>query len=230
MPNHIFIRERIKPFKKTIKVSSDKSISIRTILFASQAVGISKISNLLESEDVINTLKTIRKLGINYKKKGNVYFIEGFGLNNFKVKNKITINAGNSGTLARLILGLFVKSDFKVKMTGDKSLSKRDFSRIIKPLRLFGANIASKKNLLPIEISGTKFLRPITYDENIGSAQVKSSIILGALNTPGITIVNAKYSRNHTELMLKFLNYPIRIVKKKIWKNIRSRSKAIQLI
>ena len=220
MPNHIFISERNKPFKKTIKVSSDKSISIRTILFASQAVGISKISNLLESEDVINTLKTIRKLGINYKKKGDVYFIEGFGLNNFKVKNKITINAGNSGTLARLILGLLVKSDFKVKMTGDKSLSKRDFSRVIKPLRLFGANIASKKNLLPIEISGTRFLRPITYDENIGSAQVKSCIILGALNTPGITVVNAKYSRNHTELMLKFLNYPIKIIKKKKYERI----------
>tara|TARA_A100001011_G_scaffold358901_1_gene404989 strand:- start:3185 stop:4513 length:1329 start_codon:yes stop_codon:yes gene_type:complete len=220
MPNHIFIRERIKPFKKTIKVSSDKSISIRTILFASQAVGISKVSNLLESEDVINTLKAIRKLGINYKKKGSVYFIEGFGLNNFKVKNKITINAGNSGTLARLILGLFVKSDFKVKMTGDKSLSKRDFSRVIKPLRLYGANIASKKNLLPIEISGTKFLRPITYDENIGSAQVKSCIILGALNTPGTTVINAKYSRNHTELMLKFLNYPIRIIKKKKYEKI----------
>ena len=220
MPNHIFIRKKIKSFKKKIKVASDKSISIRTILFASQAVGISKISNLLESEDVLNTLKTIKKLGINYKKKGNKYLIEGFGLNNFSVKNKITINAGNSGTLARLILGLLIKSKFKVKMIGDKSLSKRDFSRVIKPLRLFGANITSKKNLLPIEISGTQFLRPITYNENIGSAQVKSCIILGALNTPGITIVNAKYSRNHTELMLKFLNYPIKIKKNKNYERI----------
>ena len=90
---------------------------------------------------------------------------------------------------------MLVKSNSKIKLVGDKSLSKRDFSRVIKPLRLFGVNIESKNNLLPLQIQGTVFLRPIKYDENIGSAQVKSSIILGALNTPGITIVNAKYEK-----------------------------------
>ena len=214
MPNHIFINKKIKSFNKKIKVGSDKSISIRSILLASQAVGKSKISNLLESEDVLNTLKTIKKLGINYKKKRNIYYIEGFGLNGFNIEKNTTINAGNSGTLARLILGLLVKSKFVVKLIGDKSLSKRDFSRVIKPLKLFGVNIKSKNNSLPIEISGTKFLRPITYDENIGSAQVKSCIILSALNTPGTTIINSKISRNHTELMLKSLNYPIKVQKK----------------
>ncbi len=181
---------------------------------ASQAAGISKISNLLESEDVLNTLKTIKKLGINYYKKGNTYYIEGFGLNGFNIKKKIIINAGNSGTLARLILGLLVKSKFTVKLVGDISLSGRDFSRVIKPLRLLGANVKSKNNLLPIEILGTDFLRPIVYNENLGSAQVKSCIILGALNTPGKTIINSKISRNHTELMLNFLKYPISIEKK----------------
>ncbi len=88
MRNHIFIENKIRSFNKKIKVSSDKSISIRSILLASQAVGISKISNLLESEDVLNTLQTIRKLGIDYKKKGNVYFIKGFGLNGFNIKKK----------------------------------------------------------------------------------------------------------------------------------------------
>ena len=209
MPDHIFINKKIRCFNKKIQVGSDKSISIRSILLASQSVGISKISNLLESEDVLNTLKAIKKLGINYIKKKNVYHIQGFGLNSFKIKKNTIINAGNSGTLARLILGLLVKSKFKVKLIGDKSLSKRDFSRVIKPLRLFGVNIKSKKNLLPIEILGTDFLRPITYNENIGSAQVKSCIIFCALNTPGKTIINSKISRNHTELMLKFLKYPI---------------------
>ena len=213
MRNHIFIENKIRSFNKKIKVSSDKSISIRSILLASQAVGISKISNLLESEDVLNTLQTIRKLGIDYKKKGNVYFIKGFGLNGFNIKKKITINAGNSGTLARLILGLLVKCKYRVKLIGDKSLSKRDFSRVIKPLRLFGANITSKNNLLPIEILGTDFLRPIIYKENIGSAQVKSCLILAALNTPGVSVINSKLSRNHTELMLKFLKYPIKVKK-----------------
>ncbi len=215
MPNHILITKQIKSFDKKIKVSADKSISIRSVLLASQAVGISKISNLLESEDVLNTLKTIKKLGIKYKKNKNTYSIEGFGLNGFNIVKKTTINAGNSGTLARLIIGLLVKSKFKVKLIGDKSLSKRDFSRVIKPLRLLGANIKSKVNLLPLEIQETKFLRPITYNENIGSAQVKSCLIFAALNTPGKTIINAKVSRNHTELMLNFLKYPIKVQRKK---------------
>ena len=215
MSDHIFINNKIKNFKKKIKVSSDKSISIRSILLASQAVGTSKIKNLLESEDVINTLKTIKKLGVNFKKLRNTYYIEGLGLNNFDVKKKITINAGNSGTLARLILGLLAKIKFRVKLIGDKSLSRRDFSRVIKPLRLFGVNITSRNNCLPIEIHGSDFLRPITYNENIGSAQVKSCIILAALHTPGTTILNSKKSRNHTELMLKFLNYPINVQKRR---------------
>ncbi len=215
MPNHIIIKNKIKSFDKKIGISADKSISIRSILLASQAVGVSKISNLLESEDVLNTLKTIKKLGINFTKKGGVYKIQGFGVNGFNISKNTTINAGNSGTLARLVLGLLVKTKFKVKIIGDKSLSKRDFSRVIKPLKIMGAHIKSKDNLLPIEISGTRFLRPIEYNENIGSAQVKSCIILSALNTPGITIINSKVSRNHTELLLKFLKYPIKIQKKK---------------
>ncbi len=214
MTNHILIKNKIKNFNKKIKVASDKSISIRSILLASQAIGISKISNLLESEDVLNTLRTIKRLGINYKKSRNIYYIEGYGVNGFNITRNTQINAGNSGTLARLILGLLVKSKFKIKLIGDKSLSKRDFSRVIRPLRLFGANIKSKNNLLPIEIKGTQFLRPIKYNENIGSAQVKSCIIFSALNTPGITKINSKRSRNHTELMLKFLKYPIKIQNK----------------
>ena len=214
MAKHIFIKKKIKKFNKKINVGSDKSISIRSVLLASQAVGISRISNLLESEDVINTLNSIKKLGINFTKKNNVYYIKGYGLNSFDIKKNITINAGNSGTLARLILGLLVKCKKKIKIVGDKSLSKRDFSRVVKPLKLFGANIKSRENLLPIEILGTDFLRPITYKENIGSAQVKSCLIFAALNTPGISIINSKFSRDHTELMLKFLNYPLQIKKK----------------
>ena len=158
MPRHIYIDEKIPPFNKTIKVSSDKSLSIRTILLASQAVGISRISNLLESEDVLNTLKIIKKLGINYKKKNNYYEIYGFGLNGFDPKNNTIINAGNSGTLGRLILSLLIKTNKKIKLIGDRSLSKRDFSRVTIPLKQFGANIESRKNCLPINIQGTDFL------------------------------------------------------------------------
>ena len=220
MSDYILISNQIKSFNKKINVSSDKSISIRSILLASQAVGISKISNLLESEDVLNTLKAIKKLGINYTKIGKTYNIEGFGLNGFNVKKNTTIDAGNSGTLARLILGLLVKSKFVIQLIGDKSLSKRDFSRVVNPLRLLGANIKSKKNLLPIQIYGTNFLRPITYQERIGSAQVKSCLILAALNTPGKTIINSKKSRDHTERMLKYLKYPIKIQRNKLYDKI----------
>tara|TARA_B100000965_G_scaffold9905_1_gene7708 strand:+ start:1289 stop:2614 length:1326 start_codon:yes stop_codon:yes gene_type:complete len=215
MSKNIYINNKISPYKKTIQVSSDKSLSIRTILLASQAVGVSKISNLLNSEDVLNTLKSVKKLGINYKKKKNYYEIYGYGINGFDIKKDTIINAGNSGTLARLILGLLARSNYKIKLVGDKSLSKRDFSRVTKPLKLFGINIKSKKNYLPVEIEGTKFLRPIEYTENIGSAQCKSAIMFAALNTPGITKINAKKSRNHTELLFKYLKIPIKLISKK---------------
>ena len=117
-------------YKKKILVSPDKSLSIRSILLASQAIGISTITNLLESEDVLNAIKAIQKLGIECKKKSGKYIISGFGLNGFDIKKNTTIDAGNSGTLARLLLGLLVKVEKKVKIVGDKSLSKRDFSRV----------------------------------------------------------------------------------------------------
>ncbi len=215
MPNQIKIFNKIKPFNKTIEVTSDKSISIRAILLASQAIGISKISNLLESEDVLNAVRSIKKLGIECKKIGNQYKINGYGLNGFDIKKKTIINAGNSGTLARLILGLLVKSKKTVKIIGDKSLSNRDFSRVTEPLTKFGTNIKSKKNSLPVEILGTDFLRPIEYFEKRGRAQCKSSVMLAALNTPGTTIIKAKKSRNHTELLLKYLKVPIKIKSKK---------------
>ena len=215
MNNYIEIREIIKPFRKSIEVSSDKSISIRSVLLASQAIGKSKIYNLLESEDVINTLKAIKKLGINFKKFKEFYEINGYGIDGYNTKKKITINAGNSGTLARLILGLLVNSKQQIKLTGDQSLSKRDFLRITDPLEKFGVNINTKKNCLPVKIIGSEFLRPIKYTEKLGSAQCKSAVMLAAIKTPGKTIIEAKKSRDHTELLFKYLKVPIKISKKK---------------
>jgi len=215
MPKHIYINKKIPSYNKTIQVSSDKSLSIRTVLLASQAVGISKISNLLESEDVLNALKVIKKLGIKYIKKKNYYEIHGFGLNGFNPKNNTIINAGNSGTLGRLILSLLIKTNKKVKLVGDRSLSKRDFSRVIKPLELFGANIKSTKNSLPVRIQGSTFIRPINYVERIGSAQIKTACCFAALNSPGTTIIHARKSRNHTELLFKYLKIPIKVISNK---------------
>ena len=215
MKSYIQISNKIKKFSKTIQISGDKSISIRCVLLASQAIGTSKIYNLLESEDVINALKSIKKLGINYKKLKKYYEITGFGLAGFNTNSKIKLDAGNSGTFARLILGLLVNSNNQITLIGDKSLSKRDFSRVTKPLEMFGANIKSHNKNLPVKIIGSKFLRPIEYSEKLGSAQCKSAIMLAALKTPGITKIVAKKSRNHTELLFKSLKIPIKVKNKK---------------
>ena len=215
MKNYIIIKKKIKSFNNAINVSGDKSISIRCVLLASQGIGSSKIYNLLESEDVINSLKSIKKLGINFKKKNNYYLIQGLGPNGFNTNKKISLNAGNSGTFARLILGLLVNSNNEIKIVGDKSLSIRDFSRVTEPLKKFGANISSNKNNLPVKINGTDFLRPINYEEKLGSAQCKSAVILAAIKTPGITKIKARKSRDHTELLLKNLGFPIKVNRKK---------------
>ena len=204
MPKPIIIERKIKSFNKNITVSSDKSLSIRFALMASQATGVSRAYNLLRSEDVINTLKCLKKLGIKIILNRKYCEITGKGINGFKFKKNMILNAGNSGTLARLILALVIKSPNKIKLIGDKSLSKRDFSRVIDPLKKMGVHFyPNNKKTLPIYIKGSNFVRPIKYYEKRGSAQCKSSVMLAALNIPGKTIIKAKKSRNHTELLFK---------------------------
>tara|TARA_A100000164_G_scaffold304983_1_gene281078 strand:+ start:5011 stop:6387 length:1377 start_codon:yes stop_codon:yes gene_type:complete len=210
----IIIENKIKSFSKVINVDSDKSISIRWVLFASQAVGKSTAYNLLMSEDVLSALACLKKLGIKVILNKNKCEIYGNGINGFNYKKNIILNAGNSGTLGRLILPLLLKSPVKVKLLGDKSLSKRDFSRIISPLEQFGAEFFPKnKKNIPLQIKGSNFIRPINYLENKGSAQCKSAVMLGAIHAPGITKIKAKKSRNHTENFFKNLNIPIKIKK-----------------
>jgi 3-phosphoshikimate 1-carboxyvinyltransferase len=216
MTKPVFINEKIKNFKKKITISGDKSLSIRWALMASQAIGKSKAYNLLNSEDVLSTINCLKKLGIKIYLQKNYCEIIGPGLNSFDFKKNLTLNAGNSGTLGRLILGLLIHCPHKIKLIGDKSLSKRDFSRVINPLKNFGANFyQSKKTSLPLYIQGTKYVKPIKYYENRGSAQCKSSVMLAALNTSGKTFIKAKKSRDHTEILFKHLKIPIKIKKKK---------------
>ncbi len=210
MNNTILIRKNIKPFNKIIKIEGDKSLSIRWALIASQASGKSTSYNLLKSEDVLSTLNCLKKLGIKSKILKNRCEIFGLGINGFKLKKNITLNAGNSGTLARLIMGLLVHSNYKIKIVGDRSLSKRDFLRVIKPLKKFGAKFQSHNGKLPVSIEGTMNPKPIKYFEKRGSAQCKSAVMLAALNTKGETIIKAKKSRNHSELIFKHLNLNIK--------------------
>ena len=215
MTKNIQIKNTIKSFNKIIKIEGDKSISIRWALLASQASGKSISENLLKSEDVISTLTCLKKLGVKVKFFRNKCEIIGVGVNGFKYKKDMILNLGNSGTLGRLITGLLIHSKEKIKLVGDKSLSKRDFLRVTKPLKKFGANFKTKSGKLPIIIDGTNKPKPVKYFENKGSAQIKSSIMLAALNTKGQTTIKAKKSRNHSELLFKHLNLPIEIKKKR---------------
>mgnify|MGYP001405250609 CR=1 FL=1 len=216
MKNALKIDKNILPYNKKIIVEGDKSLSIRWVLLASQASGVSKAYNLLMSEDVLAAIESIKKLGINVKIHKNYCAIYGNGINGFKYKKKTIIDARNSGTLGRLILGLLIKSPQKIKLIGDKSLSKRDFSRVTTPLKEFGVKFYYKKNnKLPISILGSQSVRGIKYLENKGSAQCKSSVMFAAINASGTTSIKAKKSRNHSELLFRYLKIPIKIKKTK---------------
>ena len=214
----VLINKKIKKFNKTIKVAADKSLSLRALMLASQCIGISKIRNLLESEDVLNCLKALKTLGVKIVKDNNAYLVYGNGLNSFKTKKKITkIFVGNSGTTARLLPGLLSAHVGKFYLYGDKSMNKRDMSRIIEPLEKIGCFFYPPKKLtLPLTLEGTSMPLAQKHIENRGSAQTKSLILLSGLSTPGITTVEEKkISRNHTEIFLKKINADIKIKKLK---------------
>ena len=214
MSNSINVNNKINYFNKTITVSGDKSLSIRWILFSSLANGKSKASNLLLSEDVLGAINAVKKLGAKVKLNKNYCTIIGNGPNGYKYKKNIIINSKNSGTLGRLIMGLLIDTPHKIKIIGDKSLSRRDFNRIAEPLKKFGADIKLTNKGLPLTIKGRENPLPINYIENRGSAQVKSSIILAGLKTAGKTYIKARKSRNHTELLCKYLKLPLKVKKK----------------
>ena len=216
MPNKIILNQRISNFNKKISIPGDKSISIRWVLLSSLASGVSKAKNLLMSEDVLASLHAIKKLGVKVVVEGKDCKIYGVGVNGYKYKKNLIIDAKNSGTLGRLISGILIDTPFPIKIVGDRSLSKRDFKRIAEPLSKFGASFHLSNNYhLPLTIIGSKKLKPIRFFENIGSAQCKSSVIFGGIKATGKTILKAKKSRNHTELLLKHLKLPIKIKKKK---------------
>ena len=145
MANSILINKRINKFNKTISVSGDKSISIRWVLLSSIAKGVSEAKNLLMSEDVLAAIGAIKKLGIKVEINKKNCKIYGKGIDGYKYKKNLIIDAKNSGTLGRLILGLIINTPVPIKLIGDKSLSKRDFKRVSDPLSKFGASFKLKK-------------------------------------------------------------------------------------
>ena len=193
-----------------VTIPGDKSISHRSLILGSCANGITSITNLLESEDVLATLNALQKLGIKIVKTNNVWKVFGNGLGAISGQHQI-LDLGNSGTGARLLMGLVAGSDLKATFTGDKSLSHRPMGRIIEPLLETGAEINSEKNTLPLTIFGSKIPLPITYHSKISSAQVKSAVLIAGLTSTGITtFYEPIQSRDHTERMLNFMGAKIK--------------------
>jgi 3-phosphoshikimate 1-carboxyvinyltransferase len=190
----------------------DKSISHRSLILTGQAVGRSEISNLLEGEDVMNTLLVMRELGAQIIKKNGKYIV--FGLPPGALfQPKKQLDFGNSGTGIRLLAGLISSNNIKATLKGDKSLSKRPMKRVTDHLKRIGASIElNKDSFPPIKIKGVGDAIPLSYDIKIPSAQIKSAIMLSALNTNGIVkIKEFKSTRDHTENMLKAMGYNIKV-------------------
>jgi len=194
-----------KNLKGKICPPPDKSISHRALLISSLAIGISKIQNLLESDDILNTIKALRSLGVKIDKNIDGYWIiNGVGLNGYSEPTGL-LDCGNSGTLVRILIGAVSGNNIVASFSGDESLIKRPMDRIIIPLEKMGATfVASSGNTLPLTIKGTNDLLPINYKSPISSAQIKTSILLASLNVRGVTEFEEPFtSRDHTELLLK---------------------------
>ena len=202
----VVIKKKIKSFKKTISVDTDKSLSIRYLLIGAISEGISEIRNILESDDVFSCIDCLKKLGIKIRKdKEKKYLIYGKGLGSLHIKKGATLNFGNSGTLARLLIGILSSTpNIEVKVKGDKSLNKRSMSQLLSLMNEFGAEFYPKrKKRFPLKMVSSAIPVGITYNSGV-SAQLKSAVILAGLNSFGVTNIFEKYeSRDHTENILE---------------------------
>ena len=193
----LVISESIKDYDKTISVDSDKSISIRSFLIGSISEGVSTVKNVLESEDVFSTISCLKKLGIEIQNLGGkAYKIYGKGLGSYKCVKNLKLNFGNSGTLARLILGILSTTpNMDLKVFGDKSLNKRNMEKLILLMSEFGAEFFPKKKFFfPLRIVSTNFPIGISYNSGT-SAQLKSAVMLAGLNSYGNTKILEKKNK-----------------------------------
>ena len=207
-PNNLIINKS-KPLIGNLKIPGDKSISHRSIILGAISNGELTISNFLTSDDCNATVNAMRELGADISISDNHVHIKGKGLFSLK-KPKQMIDAGNSGTLLRLLTGVLAVQDFDSMITGDDSLKKRPMGRIIKPLTLCGAKIEANEYKAPLSIHGTSSLNPIEYDQDVASAQVKSCLILSALHISGQSkFYEEIQTRDHTENLLEHFSYEI---------------------
>ncbi len=213
----VLIKNKAKSFNKTISVEGDKSISFRALMISSQCLGISHLKGILEGDDVKCCIKCLRDLGVKIVRKNRgEFFVYGNGENSFKQPKKRKLYFGNAGTLGILLGLLSTNSNINIKISGDKSLNKRNFKKFIEPLSKIGCTFKPKdKKTLPIIVQGTDYGLAQHHILDSGSAQSKACVLMAALNLPGITTIDErKLSRNHSELILKNIGADIQIKKR----------------
>ena len=190
----------------SIALPGDKSISHRALILGALSVGETRISGLLEGEDVLNTGKSMRALGATVERTGDfAWKVNGVGVGGF-AQPQNALDFGNSGTGCRLVMGAVAGCPITAVFDGDASLRSRPMRRILDPLELMGARTRESKEggRLPVTLSGARYPAPITYKTPVASAQIKSAVLLAGLSAPGITtVIEQEASRDHTELMLK---------------------------
>ena len=192
------------PLTGRIRVPGDKSISHRSLMFGALAVGRTRISGLLEGEDVLATAAALRAMGVHIERDGDEWVVHGVGVGGLLQPDR-ALDMGNSGTSTRLLMGVIASHGITATFTGDASLSKRPMNRVIDPLSTMGASFTpSPGGTLPLAMEGVQPAVPITYRLPVASAQVKSAVLLAGLNTPGTTtVIEPVPTRDHTERMLR---------------------------
>jgi len=202
---------KIQPAKSIngkITLPGDKSISHRAAIFSAMATGETRIENFATSADCASTLNCLRNLGVEIRQENSTIFVKGVGKTGFQKPSK-NLDCGNSGTTMRLLAGVLAGQSFDAVLVGDESLSKRPMKRIIEPLTKMGAKIEAENFCAPLKIYGKNPLQSIFYKLPVPSAQVKSCILLAGLNAENKSEIQSATSRNHTELMLRYLGAEI---------------------
>lgn len=195
------------------RVPGDKSISHRSLMFGALALGRTRVTGLLEGEDVLNTAAAMRAMGAYIDRQDDgIWVIDGVGIGGLGEPDHV-IDLGNSGTSARLLMGLVATHPHTVFFTGDASLRRRPMARVIEPLQRMGARFVSRsKGRFPLGVIGTDLPVPISYRLPVASAQVKSAVLLAGLNTPGeTTVIESIPTRDHTENMLRHFGADVRL-------------------
>ena len=193
------------PLYGAVRVPGDKSISHRALMFAALAVGTSRVTGLLEGEDVLATAAALRAMGAGIERAApGEWVIHGVGVGGL-LQPEQALDMGNSGTSTRLLMGLIASHPIQATFVGDASLSRRPMARVIEPLSRMGADITSSPGgTLPLTVRGLCPAVPIAYTLPVASAHVKSAVLLAGLNTPGITrVIERQATRDHSERMLR---------------------------